>query len=280
MKAGRKYCKYRRLFRVLIMMREIRSKDNRIFKDCLRLSQKKYRDKEGRYLIEGSNLIFEAFDHADIDCLLIDEEKAGEYDFSQRDAELYIVDHKLFGKLAQTETSQGILAVVKKREYSAESLKEKCDRNRNVVVLDRLQDPGNIGTIIRTAEGAGYAAVIALKGTADIFSPKTIRAAAGSVFRIPIIHVEDNRELMKLVEVLGKTLVVTSLDTDNYYFDVDLSRDTALVIGNEGQGVSKELQEMAPVKIKIPMDGKLESLNASVAAGILMYEAQRCKMRG
>lgn len=258
-------------------MKEIRSKDNRIFKECQKLAQKKYRDREGRYLIEGENLVFEAFDHGKIDYLLIDEEKAGAYNLH---ADGYVVEHKLFTKLAQTETSQGILAVVRKAEYSQSELEERCSGGRNVVVLDRLQDPGNIGTIMRTAEGAGYAAVIALKGTADIFAPKTIRAAAGSVFRIPIVHVEDNRELSELVKCLGKSLVVTSLDTDKYYFDVDLSKDTALVIGNEGNGVSDELMKMADVKIKIPMDGKLESLNASVAAGILMYEAQRFRTRG
>lgn len=259
------------------MIKEINSKDNRILKECQRLTLKKYRDKESRYLIEGHNLIEEAINYrVPIDYLIFDEEKALNIHF---DGDSYIVKHSLFSRIAQTETSQGVIAVVQKREYDLEELTARCKGDSNLVVLDRLQDPGNIGTIIRTAEGAGYSAVFALKGTADIFSPKTIRAAAGSVFRIPIIHVEDNRELKALVKRLGKELVVTSLMADNFYFDEDLSKGVALVIGNEGNGVSEELLGMADIKIRIPMEGHLESLNASVAAGILMYEAQRCKKK-
>ena len=244
------------------MIKEIRSRDNRIYKECRKLSQKKYRDQQGLYLIEGYNLIGEA--------------PASEMMYAGLSGEnIYIMEAELFDKIAQTETSQGIIAVMKRRIYDRQAVKRLCGPGKNLAVLDRLQDPGNIGTIIRTAEGAGYAAVVCLRGTGDVYAPKTIRAAAGSVFRIPIIKVEDNRELCGLVRDLGKRLAVTCLDTDNYYFDTDLSSDTALVIGNEGRGVSRELIETADVRVKIPMEGKLESLNASVAAGILMYEAQR-----
>ena len=255
------------------MVREIKSKDNRIYKECQKLGQKKYRDKAGKYLIEGPNLVEEAiFNKADVECVIFDDNK----DWPQiQGIDNYRMEHRIFEKIAQTETSQGILAVVKKKQYDSDYLMEKMRAGANLLVLDRLQDPGNIGTMIRTAEGAGYSAIVAVKGTADIYSPKTIRAAAGSVFRIPIVHVEDNRELRKLTDRLGKRLVVTCFDTDNYYYDVNLKTDTALVIGNEGNGVSAELIEMADVKIKIPMSGRLESLNASVAAGILMYEAAR-----
>lgn len=252
-------------------MKEIRSKDNRIYKECLRLSQRKYRDKEGRYLIEGFNLIGEA-PCRELDYIVIRESQALEApDFGR----VYLMEDDLFGKIAQTQTSQGILAVMNKHAFSIEEIAEAVADGGNVLVLDRLQDPGNIGTMIRTAEGAGYKAVFALKGTADVYSPKTIRAAAGSVFRIPIIHVEDNRELAALTGKLNKRLTVTSLQTDKFYYDVDLSEDIALVIGNEGNGVSEELLDMADIKVKIPMEGSLESLNASVAAGILMYETQR-----
>ncbi|MDD6043477.1 MAG: RNA methyltransferase [Eubacteriaceae bacterium] len=263
-------------------MREIISKDNRIFKDAMKLSQKKYRDREGLYLVEGENLVEEALNYGLAETIFISSSRLDYYRDKGLMAEkweklAFAVEPKLFDKLAQTETSQGILAVVRKREYGIDNLiSDDCGKN-NYVVLDRLQDPGNIGTIIRTAEGAGYSGVITLKGTADVFSPKTIRAAAGSVFRNPIIHVEDNRELRKLCDRLGLKLVVTSFDTDKFYFDEDLSENVALVIGNEGNGVSGELMNMADVKIKIPMQGRLESLNASIAAGILMYEAQRKK---
>lgn len=255
------------------MLKEIHSRDNRIFKECQKLSQKKYRDREGLYLIEGFNLMQEV--PAEELCYMVLRE--GVLPDGLPEGEAYVMDGKLFDRLAQTETSQGVIAVVRKQVWTVEKLRAETGQNSNFVVLDRLQDPGNIGTIIRTAEGAGYAAVIAVKGTADIYSPKTIRAAAGSVFRIPIVHVEDNRELGSLAAGLGKKLVVTSLDTDTLYFDADLSRNVALVIGNEGSGVSRELMEMADVRVRIPMEGSLESLNASVAAGILMYEAGRVR---
>ena len=252
-------------------MKEIRSKDNRIFKECQKLSQKKYRDREGLYLIEGENLIAEVPDEDLV--YLICSDQAG---WVLEDGDhVYVMAANLFDKIAQTETSQGILAVVRKPQITAETLCQRLTETDNVVVLDRLQDPGNIGTIIRTAEGAGYGAVVTVKGTGDVFSPKTIRAAAGSVFRMPIIQVDNNRELRELADRLGKQLIVTSFDTDKYYYDVDLSQGVALVIGNEGNGVSDELMEMADIKVKIPMDGHLESLNASVAAGILMYETKR-----
>ena len=263
-----------RLFRVITMLKEIHSKDNRIFKECQKLSQKKYRDREGKYLIEGFNLLQEV-PKEDLCRVIFREDAADSLPAGLADTEAYVMDGKLFDRLAQTETSQGVLAQVRRRTWSMEALAARTSQNSNFVVLDRLQDPGNIGTIIRTAEGAGYAAVLAVKGTADVYSPKAIRAAAGSVFRIPIVHVEDNRELKRLAAGLGKKLVVTSLDTDTLYFDADLSGGIALVIGNEGSGVSRGLMEMADVRVRIPMEGSLESLNAAVAAGILMYEAQR-----
>ena len=252
-------------------MREIRSKDNKIFKECQKLSQKKYRDKEGLYLIEGENLIAEVPEKDLVYVFFREGQERQIFDLQDQ----YIVATQLFDKLAQTETSQGILAVVRKPKLTVDDLAARMQDADNVVVMDRLQDPGNIGTIIRTAEGAGYKAVITVKGTGDVFSPKTIRAAAGSVFRMPILQVEDAAALRALTDSLNKKLVVTGFHTDKYYYDEDLSKGVALVIGNEGNGVSDELMEMADIIVKIPMDGHLESLNASVAAGILMYETKR-----
>ena len=253
-------------------MRKITSKDNKIVKLCEQLAQKKHRDKLALYLIEGENLVEEAVKNgAGIQTVLVREGYSGK--LSGLEEEAFELDARLFDKLAQTETSQGIIAIVNKPQISREQF--IGDAGGNFVVLDRLQDPGNIGTIIRTAEGAGYKAVITVKGTGDVFSPKTIRAGAGSIFRMPILQVEDNHALRALTDKLEKKLVVTGFHTDKYYYDTDLSKGVALVIGNEGNGVSDELMEMADITVKIPMDGHLESLNASVAAGILMYETKR-----
>lgn len=260
-------------FLLIIMNKKITSKENKIFKECSRLAQKKYRDREERYLIEGENLIFDALEaDTEIDYMIVREGTSYETDY---DGDFYSLEPKLFDALAQTETSQGIMAVVKKKKFDADYLADINKDDSNFIVLDRLQDPGNIGTIIRTAEGAGYSGIICVKGTVDVYSPKVVRAAAGSVFRIPIVSVEDGRELQKLVSRLGKKLAVTCLNDDKYYFDVDIRKGIALVIGNEGGGCDPMLIEDADIKVTIPMKGKLESLNASVAAGILMYEAMR-----
>jgi len=255
------------------MSRYIESKDNRIVRDCQRLSQKKYRDREKRYLVEGYNLVNEALSEcAPLEAVILREGEPENADFP---ADTYVLRRDIFDAAAQTETSQGIMAIVRKPEYDREYLSSHDSGEDNYVVLDRLQDPGNIGTIIRTAEGAGYKAVICLKGTGDVYSPKVIRAAAGSVFRIPIVQVEDGRELRELVTALNKKLAVTCLNNDRFYFDEDISKGVALVIGNEGGGCSPELIENADIKVMIPMKGRLESLNAAVAAGILMYESMR-----
>ena len=187
---------------------------------------------------------------------------------------VFIVDPKLFGELAQTETSQGIIASVRKPILSLEEFIEN-KKPGNFVVLDRLQDPGNIGTIIRTADAAGYKLVIAMKGTADIFSPKVVRSATGSLFRIPIAFVENNDQLIDFAHKAGKKLTATCLDDSKYYYEEDLKENIALIVGNEGNGIDPDLIAKSDVKIKIPMHGSIESLNASVAAAIIMYESVR-----
>lgn len=254
-------------------MREITSKDNRIYKTCELLSLKKYRDKFGKYLIEGENLIEEALKTGSrVETVLV---RAG-CDKVPRELldKTFILKEKLFDRLAQTETSQGMIAVVAKPETKKD---DYIGAEGNFVVLDRLQDPGNIGTILRTADAAGYALTIAMKGTADIFSPKVVRAATGSLFRMPVVFMDSNSELVEFTRAAGKKLVATCFDTECYYFDEDLTENIALVIGNEGNGICEELIESSDIKIKIPMHGNIESLNASVAAGILMYEAMRGK---
>ena len=253
-------------------MREISSKDNKIFRLCEQLTHKKYRDKVGLYLIEGENLLEEAVKNgAGIKTVLMCRDYRGSL-FGTEDKSFCLSD-KLFEQLAQTETTQGIMAVVEKPELSPDRFLDKG--GGNFIVLDRLQDPGNIGTILRTADAAGYELAIVMKGTADVFSPKAVRAATGSLFRMPVVFMDSVDELMEFTRAAGKKLVATCFDTDRYYYDENLKENIALIIGNEGSGISRELIECSDLKIKIPMHGNIESLNASVAAGILMYEAVR-----
>lgn len=256
-------------------MREIRSKDNKIWKRCEQLTMRKYRDRSGLYLIEGENLLDEAIrNHVRIETVLVREDCQKALPPEAAD-KAFLLDARLFDKLAQTVTSQGILAVVAKAEVRKEDFIGLP--GSNFIVLDRLQDPGNIGTILRTADAAGYRLAILMKGTADVYAPKVVRAATGSLFRMPVVFMDSSSELVEFSRTAGKKLVATCFDTDRYYFDEDLTKDIALIIGNEGSGISEELMESSDLKIKIPMQGNIESLNASVAAGILMYEAVRGK---
>ena len=274
----------------------------------MQLTAKKYRDRLGLYLIEGENLLREAIKNGVRIEYIIFAESAYERlltvftdvegepldaGHGRKSPETVIMNDKLFMNIAQTETPQGVLAVVGKPDISRksfiESITGSCDccnsgktagtgrESGNVVVLDRLQDPGNIGTIIRTADAAGYGGIVLLKGTADIFSPKVIRAAAGSVFRMPIFFAEDPQEVLALMKECGKKTAATCFETENYYYQTDITKDTALIIGNEGNGICREFTEGADIKVKIPMYGNIESLNAAVAAAILMYEAVREK---
>ena len=285
-------------------MKEITSKDNRIFKSFEQLLQKKYRDRSGEYLIEGENLVAEAIRNgAEIRTIFVRADRAEDYAdlvaSAMADAgslagqthrpSAFSLAEALFDRLSQTETSQGIIASVRKPEHRKQEFLGPDARGAsgrggsaprgNFLVLDRLQDPGNIGTIIRTADAAGYKLVIALKGTADIFSSKTVRAATGSLFRMPVVFMDSNQELVEFTRAAGKKLVATCFDTDRYYYDENLTDNIALIIGNEGNGICQELIESSDLRIKIPMHGNIESLNASVAAGILMYESVRGNYR-
>lgn len=184
-----------------------------------------------------------------------------------------IVADDVFLKMSDTQTPQGILSVLYRKEYS---LEEMLDReNPLIMILENLQDPGNLGTILRTGEGAGITGVIMSSQTVDIYNPKTIRATMGSIYRVPFLYVED---LSKVIERLHKKKIHTyaaHLKGTDYYLDQQFKEPTAFLIGNEGNGLSKEIADLAEKYIKIPMEGKVESLNAAVASALLMYEAHR-----
>lgn len=257
-------------------MREITSKDNKIFRHALSLKTKKYRDRYGEYLIEGPNLLKEALkEEIEVEAVFVrpemtDEEVSIIEEGPGLDRKTFVLSGRLFDELKDTETSQGIITVVKKQEVSF-----KGTPGGNWVVLDRLQDPGNIGTILRTADAAGFEMAVFMKGTADPYGPKVVRSATGSLFRLPIVYVENADELAELVHSMGKRLIATAMDARKAYYECDLSEDAAIIIGNEGNGISPELIAGADEKISIPMAGNTESLNAAVAAGILMYERIR-----
>jgi len=256
-------------------MKQINSKDNKIYKLCKQLASRKYRDSLQKYIAEGPNLVEEAFKNAaDVECVVVCEGYENAHLLPSDFVHVVQMNKKLFDEISDTVTTQSIIAVIKKPDITMESF-FSSGGSGNFVLLDRLQDPGNIGTIIRTADAAGYKGVVAVKGCGDIYSSKTVRAAAGSVFRMPVLFAETPLQAVGLLRQQGKKLIAACLDTEHRYYDADLRENIALIIGNEGNGICEELIAQADIKVRIPMNGSIESLNAAVAAGILMYESIR-----
>ena len=183
------------------------------------------------------------------------------------------VTEEVMRKMSDTQTPQGILCVVRRSTLSVEEfLSEHADGKLRILILEGIQDPGNLGTMARTAEAAGFDAIIADENTVDIYNPKTIRSTMGAIFRLPILYVGDLTEYIPLVRKNGVKLYAAHLKGSSVYRDVVYGDRVGILIGNEGNGLSDKITDMADELVKIPMHGKAESLNAAVAAALLMYE--------
>lgn len=246
----------------------ITSRDNQTIKDIIKLKDKKYRDKS--FIVEGIKQVDEAIkENASIEKIVFSESFLDKEKYSN--FEIIEVSEKLFNEMTDTITPQGILAVVSKKENM------EIDYSKDfILILDNIQDPGNLGTIIRTADSCNLGQIVVSKDTVDSYSPKVIRSTMGSSFRINVIE-KDLKEAIEEIKSHGYKVIVTSLQTDKSIYDVDYSK-TAIIIGNEANGVREDLLNKADLKVKIPMLGKTESLNASVAASIMMYEYTRQKI--
>ena len=183
------------------------------------------------------------------------------------------VTDELFAKMSDTQTPQGILCVMRQPQYSLKQMLQT--KAPLLVVLENLQDPGNLGTIMRTGEGAGITGVIMSRQTVDIFNPKVIRATMGSIFRVPFLYVDSLEEAIREMHDNGIHTYAAHLEGKKYYDSFSFREGTAFLIGNEGNGLRRETAELAGDYLKIPMEGKVESLNAAIAASLLMYEAHR-----
>jgi len=258
----------------------ITSKDNEFVKSIRKLKDKKYRDEAGVYVIEGTKLIEEAIEEkAEIKKIVICEECVHTGDIEQKllytiaKYDCIYVNEKVFNILTDVIAPQGILAVVAKPN---KNLKIKYDQDI-ILALDGIQDPGNLGTILRTADSVNLKQIIVTKNTADCYNPKVVRSTMGAIFRVNVIETDNLVKSLKEAKKNKFEVVVTALDTENSIYDVNYNKKV-IVIGNEANGVTKEIQEIADRKVKIPMLGKTESLNASVATGIMLYEYVRQKI--
>lgn len=245
------------------------------------LLKSRVRRREKVFVAEGRKLFLEAPVHL-IQKVYLSELFAAQLpenirrkieDLQSSGIETEIVSDNIFKSVSDTITPQGILSVVRQTETNLNQyLKVK---NPLFVVLENIQDPGNLGTIIRTAEGAGVTAVIMNRGTVDVYNPKVIRSTMGAIFRVPFVYVEDLRETLSEFIDNDIKIYAAHLKDSVDYVTPSYIEGTALLIGNEGNGLTDEAISVAGNCIKIPMEGNVESLNASVAAALLMYEVYR-----
>ena len=275
----------------------ITSTANQQVKRLIQLQNKaKLRDEEGVFVLEGKKVFDELRKYRPEFLVMTYLSESFYKQITEAEPEYLdgipyeILADNVFKEASETVTPQGVLAIVKQPKYELEELlvvcneeSQNCGRSRadmdsesadaplHFIFLENLRDPGNLGTILRTAEGAGMTGVILSKGSVDIFNPKVIRSTMGSIFRVPFLYVEDTLATMKLLQEHGVKLYAAYLSGSEEYDKIAYANRSAIMIGNEANGLLEETAAAADVRVRIPMAGELESLNAAVAAAILMY---------
>lgn len=240
--------------------------------------KKKARDAEGVFLVEGIRMFREIPEKLLQEIYISESCEGKEGKEIRRRASACgirpeLVSDGVFAYLSDTQTPQGILCVVGQLSYSLEEVADaSCP---HMLVLDRLQDPGNVGTILRTAEGAGVTGILLDGECADIYNPKTIRSTMGSIFRMPFYYIQDLEEGIRYLKKRGICTYAAHLEGKRAYDEEDYRKPCAFLIGNEGNGLRPEIADLADTYIRIPMAGEVESLNAAIASAVLMFEAGR-----
>ncbi len=243
----------------------ITSTKNDTIKQWIKLHKKKYREQTGQFLLEGDHLVEEVLESDwDIEQLIVREDRQGEAWLI--DYPMTVVTEQVFKVLADTPSPQGVMAVVNIKTYQADHLKK-------TLVLDNVQDPGNVGTMIRTADAFNYDGIILGEGTVDLFNDKVIRSTQGSLFHVPVVKA-DLKVLLPELQARGVSLIASTLEEAVPLEAVSVPESCAVIVGNEGSGVASELQQLSDVRVRIPIAGRAESLNVGVAAGILLYYFQ------
>lgn len=258
----------------------ITSLQNRAVKETAALREKKKeRDRRGLFVVEGIKLFGEAPAERIEQMYLAQSARAqltAQYGEKLKALPCEVVSDEVFAKMSDTVTPQGILCLVRQYSYNIEEILSKGKEKQLLfILLEDLQDPGNLGTIFRTAEAAGADGVIMSSQTADIYNPKTIRSTMGSIYRVPFLYVESLESVMETLKKHGVQIYAAHLSGKADYDACDYREGTAFLIGNEGRGLKEETAVLADERIRLPMEGQVESLNAAVASSILLYEAYR-----
>ena len=251
------------------------------------LKRRKHRESRDRFLIEGVNFVEEALlSGVNLDYLLVTEKlcrrekgKAVLDLAGSREITLFFVEEDVLAKLADTGTPQGVLAVCSMPSWNESEALQRSDAF--LVALDGLQDPGNLGTIIRSCAGVGASGVFLGEGTVDLYNPKVLRSTMGTVFGVPTFHKVELTSLVKKLKRLGFLTIAADPRADLKYYHADFRKSPLLVlIGNEGRGISSDLLDLVDLRVCIPLREGVESLNASVAAALILYEIYRQRDSG
>lgn len=252
----------------------ITSTDNSRVKHIGKLLEKsRYRKECGSFVTEGIRM-FHEIPEEDLLGVYVSEKFEREHAAELANADYEVLSDAVFAKISKTVTPQGVLCEVRRRNIQVEELLD-AQGPQLFLLLESIQDPGNLGTMMRTAEGAGISGVIVNKETVDLYNPKTIRSTMGSIFRVPFAVAEDLGAVADEIAKRGGLVAATDLQCDGDYDEIDYTGDCAFLIGNEGNGLTPAMKAHATIRVRIPMEGRLESLNAAVASALCMYEAKR-----
>lgn len=260
---------------------QIESTANARVKEWASLLEKKHRDRQGKYIVEGVHLVQEALrSGADVECVAYDSALGVPAELKEDaqqagQGEWVAVSAAIVAKCTEARTPQPVFAVVRKSAAKIGDILRV--EHALVAVLDGVQDPGNVGTIIRAADAAGAAGVLIGRGSADIYNPKTVRSTMGSLFHLPIVE-GDLTELLPQAREASAKIVSTSLQAQQNCYEADYRGATWFVFGSEGSGVSPEVEAFVDEAIIIPMPGQAESLNVAMAASVLLFEAVRQRL--
>lgn len=260
---------------------EITSLNNPIVKAAAELKKKKTRQEQGLFIAEGLRTVEEAVESKCVVQIFYtaiedDRTRAVLEKAAEKNVPLYCVPDNVLKKIADTDNPQGVLAVCRMQQIKLESL---FATGEMLLVLDRVGDPGNVGTMLRTADAAGIGGVVLLEGCVDVYAPKTVRSTMGSLFHVPVFTGAKEDLFVKAAKRNGYELLVTALDGADNLYKANLRGRIAFVMGNEANGVTQTLLQEADKRVYIPMAGRAESLNVAMAAGIVMFEALRRKIK-
>lgn len=262
---------------------EISSPQNRLYKQAVKQQRPGQARRDGVFAVEGIRAVEELSKASGWETVSLWADKEffrqrplyrTVYERSFPQAQGNVVPHDLFLRLSGTENPQGILAVVRRRSFRLEEVLRPGERYL-LVVLENVQDPGNIGTILRTSDAAGAQALVLTRNCCDIYSPKVVRSSMGSLLHLPVLVMEDVSAAAQALGAYQIALYAASLEKSRTPWETDFTGNSAILIGNEGAGLSEQALSCARARVRIPMPGQAESLNAAIACGILLYEAVR-----